>query len=136
MSISFQVGRKRFEIGHSSLLTAFFSTIVVLLEGEVRGRQFPALTRELFRGRLEHARSGQAAFELREVRLLMANHPPSDLVWDIDDRKARPPWGTDISPKITSLANYLVTSDGKDLIDEMLDAFAESMKCGRDVEIV
>jgi 2,3-bisphosphoglycerate-dependent phosphoglycerate mutase len=38
------------------------------------------------------------------------------VVWDFEQRNVRPPWGDNISPTITSLADYFVTSDGRDLL--------------------
>lgn len=43
----------------------------------------------------------------------------SEVVWDIDDLKAKPPWGDNISTEIKNLSEYFVTSEGEDLIDMM-----------------
>ena len=38
------------------------------------------------------------------------------VVWDIEDLSKQPPWGNKISPDITDLSSYFVTSDGEDFI--------------------
>lgn len=43
----------------------------------------------------------------------------SEVVWDIDDLKVKPPWGDNISTEIKNLSEYFVTSEGEDLIDMM-----------------
>lgn len=53
------------------------------------------------------------------------------MIWDIEDLSKQPPWGDKISDRITSLANYFVTSDGRDFIDVFnmtLDAAIEIKK--------
>jgi hypothetical protein len=61
--------------------------------------------------RRQSARSALGELEVitRELEAL----PPSDVVWDFEDRGARQPWGDRIAPTITSLGNYFWTSDGK-----------------------
>ena len=48
------------------------------------------------------------------------------MVWDFEERSARPAWGDGISPQIKSLADYFVTSDGRNLIDVLSAALAEA----------
>jgi hypothetical protein len=81
----------------------------------------------LYKGQVD---AGEAEAALREVDLIqhgLEAFPPSDVVWDFRDRSARPPWGDRISPHITSLANYFVTSDGKDLFDVLRTALREAV---------
>jgi len=53
-----------------------------------------------------------------------------------EDLSKRPPWGDNISSDITSLANYFITNDGKDLIDVLLMAIGDPLNSKIDVEIV
>jgi len=48
--------------------------------------------------------------------------PPSQVVWDIEDRNAQPPWGKNIAPIITNLRNYFVSSTGRDLFSLLEEA--------------
>jgi hypothetical protein len=80
----------------------------------------------LYNGNLD---AGEAEAALHEVDLIQRGleaFPPSEIVWDFRDRSARPPWGDRIASHITSLANYFVTSDGKDLFDVLRTALREA----------
>jgi 2,3-bisphosphoglycerate-dependent phosphoglycerate mutase len=130
-----RVGKKSFEIGAASFLKSWFSSIDVRLERENWGSRFPAIMRELYGGRLRSSRVQSAANELELITQEFALHPPSDVVWDFENRSAQPPWGTAISAHITSLANYFVTSDGKDLHEVLRAAFAEAQRNNLDITI-
>jgi 2,3-bisphosphoglycerate-dependent phosphoglycerate mutase len=135
MSISIWVGNKRFEVGTASFLKAFFSTIYLRLEEGRWGSLFPVLMDEFYSGSLSAARCPAALAELGKVRNRLAEMPPSQVVWDFEDRTRQPPWGNNISKDITSLANYFVTSDGKDLITVLSEVFKEGAKANREVSI-
>jgi hypothetical protein len=77
----------------------------------------------------------RAINELVDIRRRLADFSPDQVVWDFEDRSARPPWGDQISPNITSLANYFWTADGKDLIDVLLAAFGECKEKRKDALI-
>ncbi len=47
---------------------------------------------------------------------------PTESSGDNEDLQAKPPWGTNISPEITDLSNYFVTSDGRDLFEVLSEA--------------
>jgi len=128
MSLSAIVGRAEFQIGTASFFKSFFSTVYVRLEGESWGSRFPVVMQDLYAGTVEPGRAPAAVAELRRMKEELLSFPASDIVWDFEDRSARPPWGERISPRITSLANYFVTSDGKDLIEVILLAFQSSVE--------
>lgn len=136
MALNIAVGKKRFEIGSASFLKAWFSTVFVRLENEEWGSRFPTIMHDFYSGSLPHTHAKLAIQELEDVRRELANFPPSQVVWDFEDREAQPPWGDHISPHITSLANYFVTSDGKDLCEVLLSAFAEVLKTKHGITII
>jgi len=135
MALSVWVGRERFELGDAAFLKAFFSTVFAKIEAEDWGRSFPVLMRDLYSGRLSPEKVPTAAEELSRLREELKAHRPSDVVWDFEDRTRRPPWGNDISPHITSLANYFVTSDGKDLLEVLQNALTVAAQKHQDVVI-
>jgi len=90
---------------------------------------------ELYSGRLSHLHANAAESELGAIREALAAFDPKDVVWDFENRAAKPPWGDAISPEIRSLASYFVTSDGKGLIDVMREASQEAIRQKKDVEI-
>ena len=74
--------------------------------------------------------------EVRVVRDELKKYPPTAVVWDLDDRSALPPWGGNISADIKSMADYFVTSTGRDLFDLMFEAPDEACEKNIDVTIV
>ncbi|MHA7627848.1 immunity 70 family protein [Corallococcus sp. M7] len=121
MAIALMIDSVATELGRSDFVHAFFSTLSARLEPEGWGTRFPTLLNTLYQGELPKAQAARAVEELRTARLELSRFPPAQVVWDIEDREARPPWGEDISPDITSLANYFVTSTGRDLFDAMIE---------------
>jgi 2,3-bisphosphoglycerate-dependent phosphoglycerate mutase len=135
MALSAWVGDKRFEIGDAAFFKAWFSTIFVRLENENWGSVFPVIMHDLYRGGLPHSRAAGALKELEIIRRRLTELPPDQVVWDFENSARRPPWGEEISSHITSLGNYFVTSDGKDLFAVLASAFAEAAKANEHVVI-
>jgi hypothetical protein len=135
LSVALWVGRKRFEIGSTSFLKSWFSTILRRLEAGRWGSIYPTIMRDFYGGALTPDKVRQAAAELELIQKGLTEFPPDQVVWDFENDHARPPWGDDISPTITSLANYFVTSDGKDLFQVLRSAFAESLRQRQGVTI-
>jgi 2,3-bisphosphoglycerate-dependent phosphoglycerate mutase len=117
MTIYLDLGNVSDEVGTPDFFHAFFSTISGNLEPAGWGTRFPVLLRELYQGELGKVNVQKARMELVQIQTEMRGLPPERVIWDFDDRSKRPPWGNDISPDITDLSNYFVTSTGRDLID-------------------
>lgn len=117
MTIYLELGSVSDEVGAPDFFHAFFSTISGNLEPNGWATRFPALLRDLYKGELVKARAEKARQELAQIRTELKNLPPDRVIWDIQDRSKRPPWGNDISSDISDLSNYFVTSTGRDLID-------------------
>jgi hypothetical protein len=130
MGVRVTAGDDEWELGTADFVHAFFSTVAARLEPRGWGMRFQALMNDLYAGRV-----GEAAGELSDIRVAFGDRPPGDVVWSFEDRSARPPWGDDISPETTTLADYFVTSDGRDLFDVLGEAFAAAAETGTDVRI-
>lgn len=128
MSVGIRVGNITDEIGSPDFFHAFFSTISVNLEPQGWGSKFPILMKYLYQGGLEAALASDAVAEIKQVRNALKNLPPHRVVWDFEDRSKQPPWGENISPEITSLADYFVTSTGRDLISTLVEALEDAAK--------
>lgn len=122
-------------LGAPDFVKAFFSTVSANLEPDGWGSRFPALMGPLYQGELPAERIDEVRSELATIRSELSEHRPSDLVWDIEDRSARPPWGDDISSEITSLGNYFVTMEGKDLFEVLDEALSFAGKRGYPAEL-
>jgi len=93
MGISVWVGNNSYEIGASSFFNSFFSTIFVRLEQEKWGSRFPIVMRELYSGRLGYEKAEGTLIELRNIKGLLSECSPEQVVWDYEKRDALPPWG-------------------------------------------
>jgi hypothetical protein len=120
MTIAFSVKDSLRELGAADFVHAFFSTISFHLEPDGWGTKYPRLMNELYQGELSSAHAAEARRELEDIKRKLTQKGPDAVVWDIENLDAKPPWGENISPVITDLANYFVTSDGRKLI-EVLD---------------
>lgn len=119
MAVGFKVKYYWCQIGNGEFLHAFFSTICFRLENKQWGSKYPYLMNELYQGELKRNHIENAVKELKRVKKELRKFRPSEVVWDIDDLKAKPPWGDNISTEIKNLSEYFVTSEGEDLIDMM-----------------
>jgi hypothetical protein len=135
MAIGVRVGNITDEIGSPGFLHSFFSTISRLGEPDGWRTAYPCLLLALYRGHLPAHRAPEALRELLAAKDVLSEHPPADVVWDIEDLSARPPWGDDISPDITSLGDYFVTSTGRDLFAVLEECLADAAESGQDVGI-
>jgi hypothetical protein len=106
----------------------FFSTVSHHLEPDGWGSRYPLLMNSLYQGQLHWQDAESAIRDVLAIRESLVSYPPDQVIWDIEDLTARPPWGDNISPDITDLSNYFVTSDGDDLFDVLVSALAESMQ--------
>ena len=136
MAVGLRVRSNAWGVGSQDFLHAFFSTVAHRLEPEGWGSRFPALQHELYRGGASAEQVPALRAELAEIHEQLDQFPPSEVVWDVEDLSARPPWGDDISPEITDLSNYFVTSDGRDLFEVFDEAlsYAERAEVGVTIE--
>ena len=136
MSVGIKVGSITDEIGTSDFFHAFFSTIGCNLETEGWASRFPILLGKLYQGSLEANLANSAISELHQIQRELGAFKPEKVVWDIENPNKQPPWGANISPEITSLANYFVTSTGRDLISTLIEALEDAASGNKSVAIV
>lgn len=136
MAIGFRVHFLWYQVGASDFLHAFFSTISYNLESNKWGSKYPYLMNELYQGKLSWKNADKAIEEIKDIENEFKNFKPSQVIWDIEDISKQPPWGDKISPEITDLSNYFVTSDGRDLIEVILMALNDSISEKTDIEII
>lgn len=124
------------EIGSSDFFHAFFSTVHHHLEEGEWGSAYPAIMKELYRGELGEDRAVAALVELKGITRRLRSLRPDQVVWDIEDLNAKPPWGDDISSDITDLSNYFVTSTGRDLVGCLRESLDLMVQRGGDLTVV
>jgi len=122
MSVGLLVDCFYYEMGHSDFFHSFFSTVSYHLEKNGWGTEYPLLMRDLYYSELKWSDAEELIHQLEEIRKKLKAYSPNEVIWDIEDITKQPPWGNNISPSITDLSNYFVTSDGRDLINQMIEA--------------
>lgn len=135
MSVNLRVGPIAFPVGRADFLGSFFDTVTFRLEGGARGSRFPKLAALYRDGELSPDTTELARSELANVERELRQHLPADVVWDLDKPDVTPPWGSDIAETITSLGDYFVTADGRQLIAVMDAALDASVRTGKQVRI-
>lgn len=127
MTVGIKVDFLWFPIGTGDFFHSFFSTVCVNLEDMSWGSRFPILMNEMYQGELPKEKLEIAQKELHEIKLEMGKISPEKVVWDVENLQKSPPWGTNISKEIANLAEYFVTSDGKNLIDILNESISEAI---------
>ncbi|WP_281884457.1 immunity 70 family protein [Paenibacillus sp. YYML68] len=135
MAVGFKAGLLWYPVGQSDFLHSFFSTISYHLEPQGWGTRYPYLMNQLYYSKVHHKNLQLLLSEVVEVREKLKDYSPSQAIWDIEDLSKQPPWGNDISEEITSLENYFVTYDGKDLFDRFIRAIHEALELKLDLGI-
>lgn len=135
MAVGFKVKYYWYKVGNGDFLHSFFSTICYHLEPNGWGSNFPYLMKNLYNGRLNSDDVPKAIEEAKNIQSKLLNYKSSEVVWDIDDLSKQPPWGNNISSHISSLSNYFVTSDGRDLFEVIFKAFEDAQRLNVDVEV-
>jgi 2,3-bisphosphoglycerate-dependent phosphoglycerate mutase len=136
MTIAFKQGSVFTEIGPGGILHSLCSTIAMHLEGGDWGSRFPALMNELYQGQLVSKHVDGAQRELAEIKRGLQTLPPSKVVWDIEDPNTRPKWTEDVGPHVKSMADFFVTTSGRNLLDELADNLESLKEFGGTLDVV
>lgn len=133
--VSLYVGDQSQEVGAASFFLCFTSTVSVNLEPLGPGTRFPVLVRKFASGVVAPSELGALRVELQTIQQELSRLPPDKVVWDIKHRDKLPPWGANISPAITSLGNYFVTSAGEDLFKVLFVNISRAASAKRSLEL-
>lgn len=135
MGVSLYVPNQYYEIGHSSFFKSFFDTIHFHLVKGNWGSKYPKLFIDFYQGHLKWEDVAEVIENLEEIRNDLKKFSPQQVIWDINDLSKQPPWGGNINSRITSLSNYFVTSNGKDLFEVLINALNNAIRKQSDVYI-
>jgi 2,3-bisphosphoglycerate-dependent phosphoglycerate mutase len=135
VAVGIKVGAGVELLGDGDFVTAFFSTIAGNLEPEGWGSRFPVAMGALYDGDVPNGQVRALRRELDAIRAELKQLAPDRVIWDLDDRDARPPWEDNIASDITDLGNYFVTMDGKDMFDVIDDALDYAERSGQGVTL-
>lgn len=124
------------EIGPGGVLHSLFSTIAVRLERGDWGGRFPTIMRRLYDGKLERREAGAGLTEMTQIRKELATLPPAMVVWDAENPTLDPPWGRDVGAHVQNVAQYFVTTTGRNLVDEIIDNLESLRDFGGTLEVI
>ncbi|MBO4864429.1 MAG: immunity 70 family protein [Eubacterium sp.] len=135
MAVGLTVKYYWYQIGTGDFLHSFFSTIAYNLEDGRWGTKYPVFMNELYSGILKYEHLLIANEELNNISNELKGLSIDKVIWDINDLTKPMPWGKNISPDITDLSNYFVTSDGEDLITIIHHAIEKAIELSSDIII-
>jgi 2,3-bisphosphoglycerate-dependent phosphoglycerate mutase len=127
MTIGMRQGSVTTEIGSGRLFHSLMSTVAVHLENGNWGTRYPLLMGQLYQGSLSVTDVDAAMAEALAIKSGLRKLGPESVIWDIEDLTQAPPWGTVVGTHVTSMAEYFVTSTGRNLLNEII-ANLESLK--------
>lgn len=133
--VGFKIDFLWYQVGRGEFLHAFFSTISYHLEPDGWGTKYPYLLKKLYQGRLSWKDAAKALEEAKEIQMQLKQHSHDKVIWDIEDLSNQPPWKDNVSPEITDLSNYFITSDGRDLFEILERALQDSIDEKVDIEV-
>ncbi len=117
--ILFSYDRKRIvDIGRSDYWKCFVSTIIYNIPDSLD--KYLEAMNFLKTGKCKHQDGYFIGRQINSIRDELAGFKPENVIYDIEDTTQNPPWSRNLSPVITSCANYFITADGKDLIFEIV----------------
>lgn len=135
MSVGFKVKFYWYQVGSADFLFSFFSTVACNLESGRQGERFPMMKSLCDSGKLRSNELVAALDEVLRIRSELKRFSADKVVWDMEDLSKQPPWGNSISPEITDLSNYFVTSDGEDFMTIFQHAIEKAVSLGTELEI-
>lgn len=121
-------------IGTSDILQSLYSTIRVRLD--YFKEKVPLAFNFLECGKCNSIAAMETAKQFNLLRDELSKVAPQQAVYDFRDLSRRSPWDGRISPVITSCANFYITSDGKDLLFEIVSILCYGYYSGSDITIM
>lgn len=132
MTIATEDAQQYIDIGTYEIWQALRSTIAVHVP---KSREIRPALDFLESGSCNAKKGLETARALNLIRDALSAVKPNQLVFDSSDLSKKAPWAGDISPVITSCANYLTTADGKDLLAELVGILTYAFYMNTDIEI-
>ena len=105
-------------VGSSTILFSLYSTVKVLLKRYEK--QIQSGESFLLSGNCKYKDAIDTARQINLIRDYLSRFSYDKAVWDYRDKTLPVPWKNNLSPVITSCSNLYTTSDGNDLLSELV----------------
>ncbi len=78
----------------------------------------------------------KTAEQFNIIRTELSKLEPNQIVYDANKPNEEAPWKNNISPTVTSCADFYTTADGKDLLSEIINILTYAGTNGVSVELI
>ncbi len=122
------------DIGNSDIWNSLYSTVKVNLSDQ--HSKIPLAIQFLENKSCSAKDATETARQFNLVRDMLAQFPPSCVCYDWQNLKKEAPWIHDVSPVVTSCANFYTTADGEDLLYEIVKILCYAGITNHDIALV
>ncbi len=133
MIIRTDKSEKVIDVGSNDILHALYSTIIGNLEKYYS--EIEDAVDFLNERKCSNNKALECARQFNLIRDYLSQIKPENAIYDINDLTRTAPWDGNLSPVITSCGNMYLTSDGKDLLFEIVSVLTYAYYFGVDVII-
>ena len=123
--------KREVNVGQYEIWHCLYSTVAVRLKDFEE--KAPLAFRFLQSGECASAEATKTARDINLVRDELSKIPPESAVFDLNDMERETPWKDHLSEVITSCNTMFTTSDGKDLLYEIVSILCYAGVKGVDV---
>lgn len=131
--VDLYVKNSMWTVGDESFLHSFFSTVAYQLESEGWGSRFPAMMKDLYKGRLPSGRADEALTELAVIRRELDQLRPEARVFEYENPNKPTPWP--VPPGAATLVGCFLTASADTLLDILQEVLETAHEAGADVEV-
>ena len=110
--------KRSIDVGSSDIFYSLYSTVAIKLKDFTK--EIPLAWDFLKTGNYEGKNGYEVARQFNLLRDKLATLKPTEIIYDLNDVSIKAPWEGNVSPVITSCANFYTTADGKDLLYEIV----------------
>jgi hypothetical protein len=135
MAVGFKVYFYWYQIGPSTLLFSFFSTVCLRLENNKWGSKYPFIMNELYQGKLKKENVDKAIPEINGIVKNFLKLSIDKAIWDIDNLDIEPPERPKITKDMKKLIDFFITNDGDNVVYLLNSALKRALELNEDVII-
>lgn len=121
------------DIGRSDIWSSLYATISVNLKGKLK--EIPLAIQFLESGFCFSQNAMETARQFNLIRDMLAQYPPEKLVYNLKNPSGPAPWDNNVSPVVTSCANFYTTAAGGDLLYEIVSILCYAGIAGESVSV-
>lgn len=124
MRLSTKDRKRSVDIGGSDIWLSLYSTVEIRL-GTFK-KSIPNVINFLETGKCDPKDALNCARQFNLLRDELSKYRPDQVIYDLNNLTKEAPWKEDLSPVVTSIANLYTTTDGKDLLFEIVSILTYS----------